>query len=1452
MVRNFNNDLLTQLATDKGTEPLNFIEIAWQNGTVTRYGDKDLPGVNAKILSMSDIEEIISLSTDNTAASVSVLLDDTDGEIKALMDQYVIHKRPCTVYQTFKDLDLADACPILYGEVVSPITWSEADRTVSFTITTKIYTNEVGFSVEEGQFQNVHPSLVGVVWPLGFGGVVHAPATKIASTTIGTTMSLFGLPDPSLTYKMRMVELGMLSLTKAYNHYVSFANAARAAIPMPLTTQYSYIQTIVNEDTLKQKREDLIYDTEKMNAQVETVLEDYFGAEGDIDEQELIKIQLNAIKADRDKLLKKVKELSHQLGDLSFAKKALEVDAENEKYVYGVIGSIRDKLESLLKDYARLTGEYYQIFDSAIKQSQLLASTIIIAGGEYFPQNTPIVINFSGVRIYGTINYRTFTVMQYLPTYWNVDLSAKSDDRVDTFFVGNANTRLEGKYCYLTNGMIIKVTAQEGTKCSFETKPRSQSKRGQKRAIEYSGQNASTINSGLGNILTGNESPDYINSIINTFPTDISKAAWYKLIGNNNQLKIKLVGTPSSGTWTISVDELESDPLPYNATAAKVETALNAMYPLSQPKMPNNWTVTGGPLSGLPDAPNDGEITITFTQRPMPVLRANCENLTAKYFLKIDGDPTGGTFAIAVTNVNAAIFDYDATSGDLASAFSDSSAIWTFGTGSLPDGQIEILLHDPDAVPYVATTNLTGGTNPVASIYSPGGTKPFVTIYTESTGAHEHTTGEIDKMIKNYVGKGEYGPQLKQAQQALNERVAEYRDTEWDNDDDKKAWQKSYFKDVTEYWALRKRANVPRNVLEEAYAVVSKHEYQKLFELEVYHYLEWVRSITPLDTTGDNESVYVNGFDVTGIIEASPVILPHWLNGINSMVDNPDLEFQFIDAVNALPSTSPWINQVSSSCNLDGDYQEKYVCNILPSTITGVYGKRFNKGVEQLVPIPTRYYTKNENDNYGLFNATTITLLRPLSEYVDDQWQEGIYVTYTSSVGPNTAEIIDYIVTNYTNLTMDSTTYNHVRTVIAKYPQNFVLYDKTNALELIKEIAWQARCMVDVKGTTVRLLYLAEEPTPVDTITDSDIIFGSLNLGYTETEDINTKHIALWKPSYNINKPYKIILRHNINRFGTSIDEHDYFTYNIGDLIYKSATFWMIRRCNTWKLVRFQTALNKLYLEVHDCVTLDLTNDHVCTGPVNCLVNKATYNSADNAIDFELWVPVRMGEMSPYQYFWPAGLSAQVIYPTAEDITSGYAGNGLSNSSAPSGSSYDPNDPTLLNFRPKDYGSIHPGDESDATPSNPASEFLEVDYTSQTIDSPSASPAKDLADSRDLEKDVPALPPMDDPIDRPNEFEFDSIASLSVGFGHIVSFDTEASTKADEEDMPASADPTVTVVHQFYKVALSDGRVVSVRQKQIARGDRIPAGACTAVFYDQNKKEFQMQVPVWLWPENIA
>jgi hypothetical protein len=127
-------------------------------------------------------------------------------------------------------------------------------------------------------------------------------------------------------------------------------------------------------------------------------------------------------------------------------------------------------------------------------------------------------------------------------------------------------------------------------------------------------------------------------------------------------------------------------------------------------------------------------------------------------------------------------------------------------------------------------------------------------------------------------------------------------------------------------------------------------------------------------------------------------------------------------------------------------------------------------------------------------------------------------------------------------------------------------------------------------------------------------------------------------------------------KYGTQEQEYDFYIYNQPDIVYKCATFWLIRKSKTWKRVKFKTFLNKLNLETFDAVTLDFDQPYVTSGPVLAIVEKANYNSAENCVDFECLVPVVAGAMQPYRFFWPAALPKTDTWPPANEIATGCAG----------------------------------------------------------------------------------------------------------------------------------------------------------------------------------------------------
>jgi len=191
---------------------------------------------------------------------------------------------------------------------------------------------------------------------------------------------------------------------------------------------------------------------------------------------------------------------------------------------------------------------------------------------------------------------------------------------------------------------------------------------------------------------------------------------------------------------------------------------------------------------------------------------------------------------------------------------------------------------------------------------------------------------------------------------------------------------------------------------------------------------------------------------------------------------------------------------------------------------------------------------------------------------------------------------------------------------------------------------------------TFYIKYLPEEPTSDATITESDIDGeGDIIVELTSTEDLVTKMIVSWRLSW-AEDPNKIILRHNVKKYGTQEESYDFYCFNQPDIVLKAATFWLIRKSNTWKKVSFSTYLTMLNLETFDTATLDFNQTYVASGAIKSIVEEANYNSESQKIDFVCLTPIKSGELVEYQFFWPSQVSVTEKFPTAEEEAAGYAG----------------------------------------------------------------------------------------------------------------------------------------------------------------------------------------------------
>lgn len=311
----------------------------------------------------------------------------------------------------------------------------------------------------------------------------------------------------------------------------------------------------------------------------------------------------------------------------------------------------------------------------------------------------------------------------------------------------------------------------------------------------------------------------------------------------------------------------------------------------------------------------------------------------------------------------------------------------------------------------------------------------------------------------------------------------------------------------------------------------------------------------------------------------------------------------------------------------------RYLCSMLSCTVLNVWAYRNYNDTKFLTQIPPEYYSVN-TAFYGSLPTTEIIMPKPMS-YFDDKWEDEIFVDMVGGVGPNTVSILVWLIENYTTKGIDVASFVLANAYLANLPSNFCLLKQENIIQLLSDIAYQARCALTLKNDVFYLLFLPAEPPAVDTITEDDIIVNTLELAHTPTENIVTKMIASYVITYSGGSGFKIIIRNNTLKYGIHDKSTDWFIYTSPALVDLAASFWTIRKSNTWKLLRFKTPLHKIRLETFDPVSINLASNWSHNGAVTGIVQSVKLNTKELNLEFEVWLPVRLGEMDKYNFAWP-------------------------------------------------------------------------------------------------------------------------------------------------------------------------------------------------------------------------
>ena len=382
------------------------------------------------------------------------------------------------------------------------------------------------------------------------------------------------------------------------------------------------------------------------------------------------------------------------------------------------------------------------------------------------------------------------------------------------------------------------------------------------------------------------------------------------------------------------------------------------------------------------------------------------------------------------------------------------------------------------------------------------------------------------------------------------------------------------------------------------------------------------------------------GEDIIEIEEVSPVPLPAW--------------FDWPIYLEEYPETIRWGANVGDEIRESQYNFDIFVANIIPSTIKAVYAYRTINDRKVLMSVPSSYYNKNEAEELKDIDENvklTITSLRvkvPLSHIQGENWEDQIYVTMDSSVGPNTVDVLENLITTYTDKSIDAISFADVRTKIDNYPSSFALLERLDIYQVLNDIAMLSRCVLYLSNDVFYIKYLSEEPTEDMELTADDISGQhDYNYSYGDASQLVTKLVSTWRPNYLPDKEEILTLRHNVQQYGLHEREVDFFIYNIEELVIKSATFWLIRWANLWRRVSFTAFLPQLQLDLYDTVGIE---------DIKSVIEEMSFDSNTNSITFNCWQPVRLGETTQYQFAWPSQIDEELGFPAELEIIQGNAG----------------------------------------------------------------------------------------------------------------------------------------------------------------------------------------------------
>jgi hypothetical protein len=332
-------------------------------------------------------------------------------------------------------------------------------------------------------------------------------------------------------------------------------------------------------------------------------------------------------------------------------------------------------------------------------------------------------------------------------------------------------------------------------------------------------------------------------------------------------------------------------------------------------------------------------------------------------------------------------------------------------------------------------------------------------------------------------------------------------------------------------------------------------------------------------------------------------------------------------------------------------YPMLYVVNCLGGTVLGVYATRPSEGADWIMPVPHMYWEAIKiNTNPGgvvttalNFQALGIITKVPLSSIPGVRWSDDIYVSFKSTVGPAVQDVLQWLVNNYTQYACDPVSLGN----LPNFNVNFCQSKQLDVMTQIKEICFQCNIAVWLSEGFFYFVYLPTFTPPTMSASLNDIIADTVEIGITPTENIVTKIKAAWFTTYQFNTRNYLQLRYNDFRYGLKELDVEYYCFQDANSILQSMMFWLYRKGNTWKRLKFSLPLSFLPLQIFDNLHLgmDIVNLYVLGNGIDTLnqtsdygidasVISITLNPDTYLLDIELELPIYVGSTVNSPAYW--------------------------------------------------------------------------------------------------------------------------------------------------------------------------------------------------------------------------